>query len=89
MPLSRRDLIKAGVFVGAAVTVPLSRVVSGQSLVESRMPASKLPKPFTTPFAIPPVAVPVRSDATTDFYSMSTTATKIEVIPGFQTTFFA
>jgi len=89
MPLSRRDLIKAGVFVGAAVTVPLSRVVSGQSLVESRMPASKLPKPFTTPFAIPPVAVPVRSDATTDFYSMSMTATKIEVIPGFQTTFFA
>ena len=88
MPLSRRDLIKAGVFAGAAVRCRCP-VVSGQSVVDNRMPASKLPKPFTTPFAIPPVAVPVRSDATTDYYSMSTTATKIEIVPGFQTMFFA
>ena len=87
--LNRRDLIKVGLFAGASLSLPLSRVVAGQSALTNRMPASKLPKPFTTPFAIPPVAVPVRSDATTDYYRMSMRATPIEVIPGFKTMFFA
>jgi spore coat protein A, manganese oxidase len=82
-------VIKAGVFAGATLSLPLSRVVSGQSALGNRMPASKLPKPFTTPFAPPPVAVPFRSDATTDFYDMTMRTTPIEVIPGFQTPFFA
>ena len=89
MALSRRDLVKAGVFAGAALSLPLSRVVSGQSSLDKRMPASKLPKPFTTRFAVPPVAVPFRTDATTDYYEMSMKATSIEVVPGFQTMFFA
>jgi FtsP/CotA-like multicopper oxidase with cupredoxin domain len=53
------------------------------------MPASKLPRPFTTPFVVPPVAVPVRSDDTTDYYRLSMRATPIEVVPGFKTMFFA
>ena len=89
MSLTRRDVIKAGVFAGAALSLPLSRVVSGQSALSNRMPASKLPKPFTTPFGIPPVAVPFRTDATTDYYAMTMQATPIEVIPGFKTMFFA
>jgi len=89
MSLTRRDVIKAGVFAGAALSIPLSRVVSGQSQLDSRMPASKLPKPFTTKFVTPPVAVPVRSDATTDYYQMTMEATPLEVIPGFKTMFFA
>jgi len=88
MSLTRRDLVKAGVFAGAALSLPLSRVVAGQSALDNRMPASKLPKPFTTPFAMPPVAVPVRTDATTDYYSMTMEATSLEVIPGFKTMFF-
>ena len=36
--LSRRDLIKTGVFAGAALSLPLSRVVSGQSALGNRMP---------------------------------------------------
>jgi len=88
MGLSRRDVIKAGVFAGAALSLPLSRVVSGQSALDSRMPASKLPKPFTTPFGMPPVAVPIRTDATTDYYQLTMRATPIEVIPGFKTMFF-
>jgi FtsP/CotA-like multicopper oxidase with cupredoxin domain len=89
MPLSRRDLIKAGVFAGAAVSFPLSRVVSGQSALTNRMPASKLPKPFDTPFTIPPVAIPVRKDATTDYYKISMKEIQLEVVPGFKTSFFA
>ena len=89
MALTRRDLIKAGVFAGASLSLPLSRIVSGQSALDNRMPASKLPKPFTTPFAIPPVAVPVRTDETTDYYQMYMTATQAEIVPGYPTTFFA
>jgi len=89
MGLTRRDVIKAGVFAGAALSLPLSRVVSGQSALDSRMPSSKLPKPFTMPFAMPPVAVPVRTDATTDYYSITMRPTPLEVIPGFKTLFFA
>jgi len=86
--LTRRDVIKAGVFAGATLSLPLSRVVSGQSALDSRMPASKLPKPFMTPFVRPPVAVPVRSDDTTDYYSMHMTPTQAEIVPGYQTLLF-
>ncbi len=93
MSLTRRDLIKAGVFAGATMSLPLSRVVSGQSALASRMPASKLPKPFAQTFTadtfVPPVAVPVRSTATTDYYEMSMKPTLIEVVPGYKTLFFA
>ncbi len=88
MGLTRRDLIKAGVFAGATLSLPLSRVVSGQSGLDNRMPSSKLPKPFTTPFRVPPVAVPVRVDDTTDYYEMTMRAFNAEVIPGFQTMLF-
>ena len=44
MALTRRDLIKVGVFAGASLSLPLSRVVSGQSALGNRMPASKLPR---------------------------------------------
>jgi FtsP/CotA-like multicopper oxidase with cupredoxin domain len=86
--LTRRDVIKAGVFAGAAMSLPLSRVVSGQSALASRMPASKLPKPFMTPFVRPPVAVPVRSDETADFYSMHMNPIYTEIVPGYQTLMF-
>ena len=88
MSLSRRDVIKAGVFAGATLSLPLSRVVSGQSALDSRMAASKLPKPFTTPFAYPPVAVPVRTDDTTDYYAMHMMPTSAEIVPGYQTMLF-
>ena len=88
MTLTRRDLIKAGVFAGAAMSLPLSRVVSGQSALDNRMPASKLPKPFTTPFAVPRVATPFRTDATTDYYDLTMKSASFEIVPGFQTMFF-
>src|SRR6476619_5592468 len=86
--LNRRDLIKVGLFAGASLSLPLSKVVAGQSVLTNRMPASKLPRPFTTPFVIPRVAEAVRRDATTDYYRISMRATQLEVVPGFKTTFF-
>lgn len=89
MTLSRRDVVKAGVFAGAALSFPLSRVVSGQSTLSNRMPASKLPKPFTTPFFEPRKMIPVRSTATTDYYQITMKQAFTEVVPGFQTMVFA
>ena len=89
MSLSRREVIKAGVFAGAALSLPLSRVVSGQSALTNRMATSKLPKPFTLPFRVPRTAVPVLSDATTDFYIVTLRAAQLEVLPGYQTMCFA
>ena len=90
MSLTRRDVIKAGVFAGAAVSLPLSRVVSGQSAT-NRIAASKLPLPFSLPFDTPPLAERVRYDATTntDYYVITMAQTVKEVLPGLKTTFFA
>jgi spore coat protein A, manganese oxidase len=89
MSLTRRDVLKTGLFASAALALPLNRVVNAKSALSSRMAASKLPKPFTTPFAAPPVAVPVFQDATTDYYQMTMKAVQAEIVPGFKTTFYS
>ncbi len=89
MGLSRRDVLKMGVLGGAALALPLERVASAKSLLDNRMASSVLPKPFTVPFTIPPVAVPHRSDATTDYYKIWMRETTAEILPGFQTPVFA
>ncbi len=85
MTLSRRDLMKISVFAGAAVALPLERSVNALSASASRIAQSALPSPFTIPFSRPPVAVPVRSDATTDYYRMTMRPARMEFIPGLQT----
>ena len=89
MALSRRDLIKTGVFAGAALSLPLTRVASGQSAFANRMPTSKLPKPFTVPFARAPFAVPVRTTGTTDYYHIESKMISGEILPGFKTMLFS
>ncbi len=80
--LDRRDLLKAGVFAGAAVTLPTLRGVGAAA--PAKLAASKLPKPFTVPFVRPPDAVPVAQDATTDYYVIDEVAAQAEVIPGYR-----
>ena len=87
--LNRRDVIKAGVFAGAAVALPAQRAVSARSVITGRMAASQLPKPFTTPFTVPPVAVPYRTDTEADYYKIWMTKITKEIIPGFQTEMYA
>lgn len=85
MTLSRRDLMKISVFAGAAVALPLERSVNALSASASRIAQSALPVPFTIPFSRPPVAVPVRTDSTTDYYRMTMRPARMEFIPGLQT----
>lgn len=89
MTLTRRDVVKVGLFAGASLSLPLSRVVSGQSSLSNRMASSKLPSPFNLPFKIPPVTTRVGYDATTDYYDITMAATSLEVIPGYKTMVFA
>jgi spore coat protein A len=85
MTLSRRDLMKLSVFAGAAVALPWERSVNALSASAGRIATSALPLPFSTPFTRPPVAVPVRTDADTDYYRMSMEPARMEFIPGLQT----
>jgi spore coat protein A len=86
--LSRRDVIKTGVFAGAAVALPAARLAGVGAATATAMPDALLPKPFTLPFKQAPIAVPYRSDATCDYYKMSMQAVEAQVIPGYDTTLF-
>src|SRR3954469_10139179 len=86
MDFSRRDLLKLGVFGSAALMLPLERVARTELPLTNRIPASQLPKPFTVPFAKPPVLQPVFEDATTAYYELVQQQTKVEILPGLQTT---
>ncbi len=68
--------------------LPLERTVGAQTATPPRLAASRLPRPFTTPFVVPPVLSPFRSDATTDYYKLYMQAFQAEIIPGLQTTLF-
>ena len=87
MALSRRDLIKLSLLGGAAVALPMERAVSASDILGNRIAESRLPAPFTTPFARPPVIRPVRSDAATgtDFYRISMEPTFVQIVPGLMT----
>ena len=71
MELSRRDLLKLGFFGSAALMLPAERIARTQLAIADRIPASRLPQPFTVPFAVPPVATPVARTADTDLYSLA------------------
>src|SRR3954447_3467632 len=86
MVLSRRDLMKVGLFSTAALALPLERVARTQLAVDNRIPASQLPRPFTVPFAKPPVLTPVFEDASTAYYELVQQQTQLEILPGLRTT---
>ena len=80
--VERRDLLKAGVFAGAALTLPVVRSVGAAA--PPKLAASKLPKPFTMPFKRLPDAVPAHQDATTDYFEIDEIAAQAEIIPGYK-----
>ncbi|MCW2647701.1 MAG: multicopper oxidase family protein [Pseudonocardiales bacterium] len=85
MTVPRRDVLKVGVFGGAALLLPLERTVGAQSALPPRLASSKLPAPFTVPFSVPPVLRTFRTDSTTDYYKVHMMAFQAEVIPGLHT----
>jgi spore coat protein A, manganese oxidase len=85
MELRRRELLKLGLFGSAALMLPVERVARTKLAIANRMPASRLPAPFTVPFEVPPVARPVRSTADTDIYALTQKQASVEILPGFKT----
>ena len=83
MSVSRREMLTFGVLSGGAMLIPLERSV--QAAAQSRIAESALPKPFTVPFSVPPVATPVKSVGTTDYYWLTMRQSTAQLIPGYQT----
>ncbi len=86
MQYTRREAFKVGLFGSAALALPVHRAASAASVLDSRMPSSLLPKPFTLPFRIPPVATPVSVHDGEDCYRIYMKEAKAEILPGYQTT---
>jgi spore coat protein A, manganese oxidase len=86
MGLSRRELLKLGVFGSAALMLPAERVARTQLALTNRLPQSALPEPFTVPFVRPPVLQPAHTTATTAYYDIVQRQFAAEILPGLETT---
>lgn len=92
MSLTRRDVIKTGVFAGAAVALPAARLAgvsaATPAMLDDKSFASVGLAPFALPFRQAPIAVPYRTDATCDYYKMSMQAVEAQIVPGYDTMVF-
>ena len=86
MQLSRRDLLKVGLFSSAALMLPAERIARTKLAVANRIPQSELPQPFTMPWKQPPVLKPVGTVGNVDYYVINQTQTKVNILPDRQTT---
>jgi FtsP/CotA-like multicopper oxidase with cupredoxin domain len=86
MNLSRRDLLKVGLFSSAALMLPAERIARTQLALTNRIPESQLPAPFTVPFATPPVLQPEYQTAEWAYYSIEQRQVQAEILPGLRTT---
>src|ERR687885_401311 len=80
MQLSRRDLLKVGLFSSAALVLPAERIARTQLAVSDRMPQSKLPAPFTLPFQKPPEATKT-SFGDTDYFTIYQRQPQVNILP--------
>jgi spore coat protein A, manganese oxidase len=86
--VSRRDLLKVSALGAAAVALPFERIVRAKAV--SQIAASRLPRPYTLPFQVPPSI-----DATTGGIGTETnpvvleqSAAQVQILPGYKTTIF-
>ena len=85
MGLNRRDVLKLGLFSSAALMLPAERLARAKLAVADRMPTSRLPKPFTVPFATPPVLEPALRGSASDYYDIVQKQAGVEILPGYTT----
>src|SRR4029079_16732900 len=80
MSLSRRDLLKVGLFSSAALMLPAERVARTKLAIANRLPQSKLPAPFTMGWKTPPAA-PKVSIGDTDYFTITQQQVKAQILP--------
>jgi spore coat protein A, manganese oxidase len=81
LELTRRDLMKAGLFGSAALMLPIERVARTKLAVANRIPQSQLPAPFTIDLPMPRV-ITAQAGQTIDLTQRQVDA---EILPGLQT----
>jgi spore coat protein A, manganese oxidase len=86
MNLSRRDLLKVGLFSSAALMLPAERIARTQLALTNRIPQSQLPDPFSVPFVTPPVLKPEFQTPEWAYYSLEQRQVQAEILPGLRTT---
>ena len=84
MQLSRRDVLGVGVLGAAAFFIPAQPLLA--QAARNRLPESRLPAPFQQELTVPPVLAPVRTDATTDYYTMTMRSADVPIVPGLRPT---
>lgn len=77
MSLNRRDFLRWGIVSGTLITAPFSVQRPAWAL------SPQIPR-FQQPFRIPPELVPVRSDATTDYYEIRIQKALAKILPDTQ-----
>ena len=80
--LSRRDVLKVSALGAAALALPFERTVRAKTA--SQIASSKIPRPYTLPFKVPP-ALDGREGGTLSITQKMATA---EILPGVQTPIF-
>jgi spore coat protein A, manganese oxidase len=82
MGLSRRDMLKMSLAGSAALILPMEQFAVTGPRMSRRMPANMLPAPFKRNFVRAPVAQPVCSTDTTDYYQLTLRSEQAEILPG-------
>jgi spore coat protein A, manganese oxidase len=85
MELRRRDVLKLGLFSSAALALPAERIARTKDAFGDQIATSKLPKPFTIGFDVPPVLTPAKVNRTYDCYKIDQIQSSVEILPGLRT----
>ena len=75
--ISRRDFLTFTAVAGSSLVLP----VAFQNRGYAQITTSQI-QPFTLPFSTPPVLNPVRSDTTTDYYTITMRPAHVEFFTG-------
>ncbi|MDQ3454218.1 MAG: multicopper oxidase domain-containing protein, partial [Actinomycetota bacterium] len=85
MTVRRRTFLQLLGGAGLAAALPGCSLLEEQQTGEMVPSRARLPRRFSVPLPVPPVARPVRSTAEADFYSITQRAADVELLPGLST----
>lgn len=74
---TRRDTLRLGALAGAAAVLPVERLANALG----RPPRNNTLPPFSVPMPVPPVARPIATTSTTDYYAIAAYETWVNILP--------